>query len=389
MGSVRRSAAAAIAVLALTALVGCDLRTVPAPEATTSQVNASHTAHSTTGLSRTLTVRWRATLPGFVFGGSATSGSRVFAVVSSSHEGGTGMSSEVVALSHSTGELLWRTGQGYDDLRRWVAATGDGVFTVNSSGVLQRLDPATGEVVWSAGAPGTVGSAPVPYDGRIYLSSYVTSGWVTAYDAKTGKVAWSTEVHDASGSSAPAVRADGVYVTGACGNTYRVGTDGGKVVWHHTGPCVGGSPLYPAVVFGDRLWYRSGDPYYAPILDARTGKQVTMWRSPTSCSPMVTDESVIYPGLRIVARGPISGRLRWSRDFKEGLGLCPVSAGDRILQVNKSGRLVAINRHTGKTVQRLSLDVEPVEVQQGPVADPNVGGGLALLPFGDQLIAVG
>ena len=50
---------------------------------------------------------------------------------------------------------------------------------------------------------------------------------------------------------------------------------------------------------------------------------------------------------------------------------------------------MTIDRATGRTVSRRQLPLDLAEVTSSPQADTNIGGGLALYPVGDRLVAVG
>lgn len=373
--------------LATVALAACQPGTEATPEASTSKVNATHTSHSSVALSPEVGVRWTASLPGYLFHHAVTAGPRVFASAGSYNEGGTGYSSEVVALRKSTGEVLW-SGAGSGSFRRWVAATADAVYTIDADGVLQRLDPATGQQVWIRDLNGTAWSAPVPYGDQLYVATNTTKGLITSLDPRTGKTRWSTEADGSSGSPPPSVREDGVYVAGACGDLTKLRRSDGETVWHHDTGC-SGSIVGAPVVAGNRVWWTDGNNGPKPIFDAGTGKQ-TGWLQSQGCSPIVTTTDVVTSGVNLEVRDPKTDALLWSRTIEgERPYGCLLSAGNRLYLLNRAGRFVTIDRKTGKTVSRRQLPLDLSEVSGSPQADTNIGGGLALYPVGDQLIAIG
>ncbi len=377
----------AAAGLAVVALAACQPGTEATPDASTSKVNATHTAHSSRSLPAEAGVRWSAELPGYLFHHAVTAGTRVFATAGSYNEGGTGYSSQVVALRKTDGEVMW-TAAGSDSFRLWVAATADAVYVIDADGVLRRLDPATGRQVWIRDLIGTAWSAPVPFGDQLYVATNTTKGLITAIDPRTGRTRWAKEVDGSSGTPPPSVRDDGVYVAGACGDLTKLRRSNGAVLWHHDTGCSGSIVAAP-VVAGNRVWWTDGNNGPKPIFDAQTGKQ-TGWLPSQGCTPIVTDAQVITSGANLEARDPATDRLLWSRSIEgERAYGCVLSGGNRLYLLNRAGRLVTIDRATGRTVSRRQLPLDLAEVTSSPQADTNIGGGLALYPVGDRLVAVG
>jgi len=126
---------------------------------------------------------------------------------------GTGPLSTVYALDARTGEQLWfwdpaiptsREG-GPDaccgDVNRGVALYGDKVYVGLLDGRLVALDRADGSVVWTvqttpAGSDYTSTGAPRVFRGRVVIGNggaeFGVRGYVTAYDAETGRQLWRT-----------------------------------------------------------------------------------------------------------------------------------------------------------------------------------------------------
>lgn len=382
-----RRGAALAALVALIAVTACEPGTGATPDASTAKVNASHTSHSTTALPSAAGLRWAASFPGFLVHHAVTSGSRVFVAAGGWHETGPDQASQVVALRKSTGEVLWSAG-GSGSFRRYVAATPDSVITIDGDGVIERLDPATGERVWIKDLIGTAWTAPVPFGNVVYVATNTTKGLYTALDLRTGKTLWATEADGSSGHAAPSVRDDGVYAAGACGDLTKLRRTDGAVLWHHDTGCSGSIVEAPAVA-GNRIWWTDGNNGPKPVFDTATGEQ-TGWLQSKGCSPIVTADEVITTGAVLEAVGPTSGRLKWSRSIEgERAYGCVLSAGSRLYLLNRAGRLVTIDRATGRTISRRQLPLD-LDVDQGsPIADTNIGGGLALYPVGDQLVAIG
>ncbi|MBQ0721300.1 MAG: PQQ-dependent dehydrogenase, methanol/ethanol family [Gammaproteobacteria bacterium] len=121
----------------------------------------------------------------------------------------TGAWSVVFALNAATGELLWKYDpevpkkKGVDAccdvVNRGVAAWGDKIYVGTLDGRLVALQAATGEVVWSTqtfdeNKAYTITGAPRVVKGKVLIGSgggeYDVRGYVSAYDADSGEMAW-------------------------------------------------------------------------------------------------------------------------------------------------------------------------------------------------------
>jgi quinohemoprotein ethanol dehydrogenase len=121
----------------------------------------------------------------------------------------TGVWSVVYALDAKTGAELWqydpqvpRTWGRYaccDAVNRGVAAWGDAVFVGTLDGRLVSLDAKTGRKRWEVltidrSKPYTITGAPRVVKGKVLIGNgggeYGVRGYVSAYDARTGKLAW-------------------------------------------------------------------------------------------------------------------------------------------------------------------------------------------------------
>jgi quinohemoprotein ethanol dehydrogenase len=121
----------------------------------------------------------------------------------------TGVWSVVYALDARTGKELWkydpevpRAWGRYaccDAVNRGVAAWGDAVFVGTLDGRLVALDARTGKKRWEQltidrSKPYTITGAPRVVKGKVLIGNgggeYGVRGYFSAYDARTGKLAW-------------------------------------------------------------------------------------------------------------------------------------------------------------------------------------------------------
>lgn len=117
--------------------------------------------------------------------------------------------SKVVALDAKTGQHLWTYDPEVprdmgdkaccDVVNRGVAAWGDKIFVGSLDGRLIAIDRKTGKKVWSVvtvdqSKPYTITGAPRVVKGKVIIGNggaeYGVRGYVSAYDADTGKQAW-------------------------------------------------------------------------------------------------------------------------------------------------------------------------------------------------------
>jgi PQQ-dependent dehydrogenase (methanol/ethanol family) len=121
----------------------------------------------------------------------------------------TGPWSVVSALDAKTGQLLWehdpKVPREYlakgccDAVNRGVAVYEGRVFVGTYDGRLEALDARTGKVLWSErtvdpGKPYSITGAPRVVKGKVLIGNggaeLGVRGYVSAYDAKSGKLAW-------------------------------------------------------------------------------------------------------------------------------------------------------------------------------------------------------
>jgi outer membrane protein assembly factor BamB len=108
----------------------------------------------------------------------------------------------------------YRDDFGFDEGPRAVPVVADGiVYTYGAEGKLHAVDLATGKPLWNVDAmrqfevdKGFFGAAgsPLVEDGKVIANVGGKKGGIVAFDAKTGKVIWTSTVDGASYSSGTA-----------------------------------------------------------------------------------------------------------------------------------------------------------------------------------------
>jgi outer membrane protein assembly factor BamB len=300
----------------------------------------------------TLRELWRRPV-GSGFSGIAVSGGRGFTGESD------GTTDHAIAFDVETGRTVWRaplgeTHRGHDGSRDGPIATpavGDGrVFMAGPRGLLVALDAASGRELWRHDLPKDLqaklpfygfGASPVLVGERLVLHVGGTekSGLV-AFDASTGRVAWSTQPAETKGDStgysmaAPA-EIDGEPQLLALGHdrVFAVRAGDGSVAWSHPLPEPEEPTRAPLALPDSRvLVSRFADTTLLKLgREEGAWKAAEVWRSPrlkNTYSPSVHRGGYLFGfgGQYLLCVDPASGEPRWRH------------------KVN-SGSLIAVGRH--------------------------------------------
>jgi PQQ-dependent dehydrogenase (methanol/ethanol family) len=156
--------------------------------------------------------------------------------------------SRVFALDARTGEKKWdwdpEVDRGYgrraccDVVNRGVAYYDGRVYAGVLDGRLVALDAGTGEVVWEVltvdqGQPYTITGAPRIFGGKVIIGNggaeYGVRGFVSAYDAATGELAW--RFHTVPGNPADGFEDAAMEMAAATWNGEWWKMGGGGTVW--------------------------------------------------------------------------------------------------------------------------------------------------------------
>ena len=190
----------------------------------------------------------------------------------------------LVALNATTGKVLWKyvfpinkkalKTVCCDVVNRGVALYGDNVYMEMLDNHVVALNAKTGKVKWSTELwkPGVgyfMTSAPLIVKGRVIVGTgggeYGARGFITALNAKTGKIEWQTHTTAAPGTPGGDTWPKGAYKTGG-GNPWITGTfdkDTNTLFWGVGNP----GPWLATLRPGDNLYTDS-----VLALDPATGK---------------------------------------------------------------------------------------------------------------------
>lgn len=231
-------------------------------------------------------------------------------------------------------QRIWSVNIGEGDSRklRITAApvVGGGlVYALDSGARVSAVTP-QGAVAWSvdltppADKPGEATGGGLAYAGG---TLYVSTGFgeLTALDARSGGVRWNQKL-GATGSGAPLVSGNLVYLVAGDSTGWAVNTTDGRIVWQTEAPVSGSNVLgAPApVLAGDLVVFAFG-----------SGDIVGSFRR---------------GGLRRWSAS-VAGRRKGSAAARIGdVTGAPVVSGSRIYAGNHSGRIVALNASTGDRI---------------------------------------
>ena len=277
----------------------------------------------------------------------------------------------VESFDARTGAAQWQYGYptayrddfGFDEGPRAVPVVADGVvYTFGAEGQLHAVELATGKRLWSEdtmrrfnvpkGFFGAAGS-PLVESGRVLANIGGPSAGIVAFEAKTGKVLWSTMGDGASYSSAIgatiAGRRSAIFLT----RNRLVGLDPatGSVQFQRDWRARQAASVNVAtpVVIGDLVFVSAEYGPGAAVLRVEGPKLTELWASDEVLSnhyaTSVYRDGYLYgfhgrqefgPSFRAVEFR--TGKVRWSQDqFRAG---SVTLAGDRLLILRETGELI-------------------------------------------------
>lgn len=255
---------------------------------------------------------------------------------------------EVLALSPSGGEILWRTNvEG--PVRAAPTVTNGRVFVVTRQDIAFGLDANSGTVLWrlsgATGITGLLGGASPASDGVVTILPF-TSGEIAAVLGISGRRIWSqaisggrrglarTEIGDIT--SDPVIVGDAVLVANQSGRLVSLDRRTGGRNW------TANEGSYNAVWSAGGSIFMISDEAELLRLDAATGRRVWSTRLPQFGDPEDRDDAIGYGG--------------------------PVLAGGRLILASSTGDLIIFDPENGSEMSR-------VDIGDGSILPPAVAGG--------------
>lgn len=275
----------------------------------------------------------------------------------------------VFCFDAETGKEIWK--HSYDcplDPKYYEGGTsatptvdGDSVYTLSRKGQIFCLSAATGKVLWSTNVANTNGEAAlglsIPTWG-FASSAYIDKGLAifnvgsagTAFDKKTGAVAWKSG-KEASGYSTPVPCSfDGKSAIAlmAATNVVALEPQSGREIWRFpwkTGYDVNATD---PIISGDKVFVSSGYDHGAALIQIKDGKAEQVWenkkvRNHINSSILVDGYLYGFDGnagdsAKFVCVDFKTGEIKWSQD---GLGSgALVLADNKMIILSSTGELV-------------------------------------------------
>lgn len=362
----------------------------PSDQARNFQIDATHTGSiSIEGLTPPLTQRWVVNF-GRPISYPLIADGRVFVTVKNA----TGQGTTLFALNATNGSTVWSSDLG--GIFFWSGSCYENgrVFALNGSGLLRAFDAATGAVVWSALLPGQFmfTSMPTVRDGVIYTGGAGSGGTVYAVNANTGALLWTQSVANGDYSS-PAVTTEGVYVSYACPNVYKLDPATGAVIWHYAPGCSGGGGKTPAL-YNNRLFVRDSTGTIHDIFNGSLIGNFVAKNTPafSGSRGFFLDGPNFFGSFGTLrARDVDTNAVLWSFAGDGTLQSAVLVVNDFVYVGSANGRLYAVNAATGQqvwtTVAGTSIPyVDEHNVSQ-PVTSFAAGEGLLVVPTSTTLVA--
>lgn len=314
----------------------------PAGAVTTYQVDASHDGLASGSLSSPLHKAWTRDL-GATVGYPLVVNGRVF-VLTERLDSNYG--TRLWALDAKDGSTIW----GPLDVpgtyfMAGIAADGANVYVVNEDGVVMAHDQATGELTWATLLRGqwSFTSPPTVRHGVLYVEGAGDDGTLYAVSTADGRLIWSSPIGLGGDHSSPAVTDDGVFVSFACGVTYRFDPADGHQEWARTTGCFGGGGSTP-VVHDDRVYVRDTD--HPAVLDAATGAVV----APFAASMAPAFEGNVQFSLlgnTLSAVDLTTGATLWSQTGDGHFVTAPIVVGSDVAIGSTTGQVSLVNEQSG------------------------------------------
>ncbi|MGH6734932.1 MAG: PQQ-binding-like beta-propeller repeat protein [Methyloceanibacter sp.] len=258
----------------------------------------------------------------------------------------------VVALDAGNGSVQWTKSVG-EPIRNSPTAAGGKVYFVSTANTLHALNGTDGQELWKArGLPQTatlLSNASPAVSGGIVVAPF-PAGDVAAFEAGSGKTAWSDSLTRTSETTA----------SGILGDPARPVIDRDIVfaVSH------GGRMIATSASSGARVWTRN---------------------LASTQMPWVAGDAVFVVDVagRLMALGRSDGQVRWVSELPTSTRWSgPVLAGDKLWVVSGEGLLVGADARTGQVANQVDLNTD---VFVAPVV---AGGRMYILSDDADLIAL-
>ena len=308
------------------------------------------------------------------------------------------------AFDLASGRQLWGPLEtGGRDNNGSLAYDQGRLFVVNGSGWVKAFDSRSGVKLWAVPLQGSLvfNSPVVALNGTVYVNVDPNNGGgpavIDGIDAATGAIKWTQNVSGGGGMS-PVVTATDVF-SAKCGQVADFDAGSGVQRWAigSIAPCAGGAT---PVLSQGRLYAHAADTSGSPptiAYDAASGAQLGTF--PTTPAPPAFDGAGRgFFLVRVFGTGPppaleahdvTTGKLLWSFGGDGQLVSNPVTANGFVYVASMSGTLYVLDAATGTQVWSGSVGSSVVPTQDVSAGEPEpalaVGQGALAVPNSSSL----
>ncbi|MBV1896816.1 MAG: PQQ-like beta-propeller repeat protein [Rhodobacteraceae bacterium] len=276
------------------------------------------------------------------------------------------------AALRSNPQLIWSTPIGVGDGRRQRITAdpvvgGGLVYTLDAAALVSGI-ASNGAVVWTTdlrpvldGDKDATGGGMAYAGGTLYVS--LGYGRLAAIDAKTGGIRWQQKL-DATGSGAPTVSGDLIYLVAGDNTGWAIKTDTGRIEWKVLGtpslsnvlgaPAPALTSKFAVFAFGSgdivTTFRRGGLRRWEATVTARQSGRAASRISDVTGSPVISGNT-LYAGNhsgRILAAAVDTGERLWTADRGAIDPVWPV--GGSVFAITERSEVVRLNANDGELI---------------------------------------
>lgn len=322
-----------------------------------------------------LTVRWQYDSQNTITLSPASSNNYIYLPLSAG---------EIVSLTASDGQLVWRAEIGGDfsaspiaDERGVYIASKAGEIAnssqvLRSTGAIRALSQSTGITLWMRTLHFPIQGALASSATRLFGGS--ADGRIYAFNKVTGEIVWTVQ-HSSSFSSQPTIHNGRLYIGNEDGTLIALDEGTGTTLWRYrTRAALRG----PVAVANDIIFFGSANGYIYAFSES-SGRLLWRRRAGAAVQAVVLTESgIIVTSLDnfVYLLSPRRGELLWKRQLAGRIAALPLTDNQSALFSPLGGDAsIVLSLKDGKQLNTL-----PVGEEGNTSATPLVVGDLLIIP---------
>ena len=272
-------------------------------------------------------------------------------------------SGNVAVLDPATGKALWKKNVG-EPLRSAPRVEGERLFVITVDNQLLALSADKGDVIWNdRGINESAGylSAVTPVVSANLVVGPYSSGEIHALSADNGKQIWQDSLSITRRNTATAVFAGiGADLVVADGRVYASSNSGllvaddavtGNRIWDQeltaqSTPWVAGDLMFTLTAQNQLVALTTRDGRVKWVRELPRYENETKKKDPITWSgPLLIQNPLIVAGAhgQMLLVSPMDGTVKANYIIPDGVYTTPIVAGDRIILITKSAKLVALH----------------------------------------------